>query len=75
MATGKRLNSYVHVTDEHGASHAFGPDDDVPGWARSAIRNDAVWADPDHVTDATPAGENADAEDAPKRRGRPPRES
>lgn len=41
----RRLKTHVHITDEHGAPHVFGPDDDVPGWAAKKIRNPHVWAD------------------------------
>lgn len=30
---GAKLVSYVHVFDDEGNAHAFGPDDDVPEWA------------------------------------------
>jgi len=40
-----KLNTYVHVHDKDGVSHAFGPDDTVPEWAENAITNDSVWAE------------------------------
>jgi hypothetical protein len=40
-----KLNTYVHVHDKDGISHAFGPDDTVPDWAEKAITNPDVWAD------------------------------
>lgn len=40
-----KLNTYVHVHDEDGISHAFGPDDTVPEWAEKAITNPDVWAE------------------------------
>lgn len=40
-----KLNTYVHVHDENGVSHAFGPDDTVPEWAENAITNPDVWAE------------------------------
>jgi hypothetical protein len=40
-----KLNTYVHVHDKDGISHAFGPDDTVPGWAEKAITNPDVWAE------------------------------
>ena len=39
-----RLSTFVHVLDEHGASHRFGPGDDIPGWAVEQITNPHVWA-------------------------------
>jgi hypothetical protein len=40
-----KLNTYVHVHDKDGISHAFGPDDTVPEWAEKAITNESVWAE------------------------------
>ncbi|QWY79638.1 hypothetical protein PP637_gp08 [Arthrobacter phage Persistence] len=40
-----KLNTYVHVHDADGISHAFGPDDTVPEWAEKAITNPSVWAE------------------------------
>jgi len=45
MGGGKRLARYVHVTDDKGEQHVFGPDDDVPGWAAKVITNPAAWGD------------------------------
>lgn len=41
----RKLNTTVHVTDENGIAHVFGPDDEVPGWAEEKITNPDVWAD------------------------------
>jgi hypothetical protein len=51
-----KLNTYVHVHDADGISHAFGPEDTVPEWAEKAITNPDVW------TDAPAAEEVADSE-------------
>lgn len=40
MAT---LNTVVHVTDEAGESHVFGPADEVPEWAQARITNPKAW--------------------------------
>jgi hypothetical protein len=40
-----KLNTYVHVHDEDGVSHAFGPDDTLPDWAEGLITNPDVWAE------------------------------
>ncbi|AYN55789.1 hypothetical protein PP635_gp09 [Arthrobacter phage Auxilium] len=40
-----KLNTYVHVHDKDGISHAFGPEDTVPEWAEKAITNPDVWAE------------------------------
>jgi hypothetical protein len=41
----KELRTYVHVADENGQYRVFGPGDDLPDWARSAITNPKAWAD------------------------------
>ncbi|QXW04013.1 hypothetical protein [Rhodococcus globerulus] len=38
-----RLITFVHVADESGVGHAFGPGDEVPGWAAKRITNPAAW--------------------------------
>lgn len=40
----RRLAAWVHVPDENGATHAFGPDDVVPEWAAVKITNPKAWA-------------------------------
>lgn len=42
---GKSLNTHVHVSDEHGTPHVFGPDDQLPDWAVEKIANPKVWDD------------------------------
>lgn len=44
----KKLNTFVHafeVTEDGGPgrSQQFGPDDEVPDWARKVITNPKVW--------------------------------
>ena len=39
----KKLTTTVHVPDENGTMHVFGPGDEVPGWAEKAITNPDVW--------------------------------
>lgn len=41
-----RLISAVHVADESGVSHVFGPTDAVPSWAAARITNPAAWDGP-----------------------------
>lgn len=55
-----RLATHVHVADESGTVHVFGPADEVPGWAARAITNPAAWAERP-VADAvhTSAGDRA----------------
>lgn len=38
-----RLSAHVHVRDQFGAVHVFGPDDVVPEWAVDAISNPDAW--------------------------------
>lgn len=38
------LIAYVHVFDENGSAHVFGPGDSVPDWARAKITNPSVWS-------------------------------
>lgn len=40
-----KLATFVHVTDDKGASHVFGPADEVPAWAASKITNPKAWAE------------------------------
>ena len=49
------LNTFVHVADEDGVSHVFGPSDSVPGWAVEKITNPDVWVEePDSDAPAKP---------------------
>ncbi|WP_009473868.1 hypothetical protein [Rhodococcus sp. JVH1] len=41
---GGRLSAFVHVADEDGTYHQFGPTDTVPEWAAAQITNPAAWA-------------------------------
>lgn len=45
----RKLTTYVHAhavdSDGNVQSQVFGPDDDVPSWARKAITNPDVWDD------------------------------
>jgi hypothetical protein len=40
-----RLANVVHLTDDKGQAHAFGPGDEVPAWAESLITNPKAWAE------------------------------
>lgn len=51
----RKLATYVHVYDDHGAVTVFGPNDDVPAWAQKKITNPDVWADSDDEPDSAPA--------------------
>lgn len=49
-----QLSTYVHVHDDNGKPHIFGPADVVPDWAREKITNPKAWAD-SPAGDASPA--------------------
>lgn len=40
-----RLAGVVHVRDEFGANHVFGPASDVPRWAAEQITNEKAWSE------------------------------
>lgn len=44
-AQKRELVSFVHVADENGVSHVFGPGDEVPGWAAEKVTNPKAWND------------------------------
>lgn len=58
-----KLNTYVHVHDEDGLSHAFGPDDTLPDWAVKRITNRDVWAQAP-AEDASADSEGASTEES-----------
>ncbi|CAM5386992.1 hypothetical protein SMICM304S_02365 [Streptomyces microflavus] len=41
-----KLKTHVHVTDDNGAVHVFGPADEVPEWAQALITNPKAWLEP-----------------------------
>lgn len=47
-----RLATHVHVADESGTVHVFGPADEVPRWAAELITNPAAWAEHTAPADA-----------------------
>lgn len=70
MAT---LKTNVHVTDENGRAHVFGPADEVPEWAQALITNPKAWLEPPIASRLTepapvPAAKKAPAKRAPARR-------
>lgn len=50
----RHLVGTVHVQDENGNDHAFGPDDEVPAWAAEKITNPGAWDGP--AEELEPAG-------------------
>lgn len=41
-----KLTTVVTVSDESGRFHTFGPDDELPAWARKAITNPKAFGEP-----------------------------
>ncbi|UAJ78318.1 hypothetical protein IT072_02400 [Leifsonia sp. ZF2019] len=67
------LTSIVHVHDEHGDVHVFGPGVTVPAWAKALITNPKAWSEgiepvkKDHpVAEPTEA---PDSDDVPAKSG------
>lgn len=65
----KTLARHVHVHDEDGVSHVFGPGDDLPGWARKAITNPKAWASDEPAPEPAPEPEPEPASGEPPRNG------
>jgi len=53
-----RLRSHVHVNDDSGRTHVFGPGDQVPDWAAQKITNPKAWAQAPY---ADPGGQDETA--------------
>ncbi|WP_116206232.1 hypothetical protein [Amycolatopsis circi] len=58
---GNQLRTFVHVADEHGEMHAFGPDDKLPSWVRSAVTNPKAWAEPSDSPEETDPGTSGES--------------
>lgn len=60
-----KLLSTVHVRDEFGTNHVFGPGSDVPAWAQKQIRNPRAWDTlpdlPDEPDEVAASGEQEPA--------------
>lgn len=65
-----RLATWVHVIDDGGRYHVFGPGDEVPEWAASRITNPAAWAEPLRVTSHAAEPDAAPVKKTPVRRPR-----
>ncbi|WP_328742902.1 hypothetical protein OG436_29360 [Streptomyces caniferus] len=68
-----KLATVVHVVDDKGTNHVFGPADEVPAWAASKITNPKAWAVPPlaenrETTRDTPPAKKAPTKRAPARR-------
>jgi len=69
-----KLRTYVHVTDDKGQPHAFGPDDAVPEWAQELITNPKAWAEAPEPS-VSRLTEPAPAVKAPAKRAAPRRKA
>lgn len=65
----KKLNTTVHLTDDKGQSHVFGPNDELPGWAASQLQES--WGDRDDLWEADKAPEELSVKEALEQ-GTPP---
>lgn len=66
----RRLRTHVTVHDSNFASHTFGPDDEVPRWARKKITNPKAWAsDEDEAATAASSEPPADTGVPPQNDG------
>lgn len=68
-----KLKTNVHVTDDSGTPHVFGPADEVPEWAQALITNPKAWLEPPSASRPpepapVPAAKKAPAKRAPARR-------
>lgn len=52
-----RLVRTVHLVDEQGRSHVFGPGSDVPEWAAKRITNPSAWANASAVAEEPQSAE------------------
>lgn len=66
----KKLNTTVHLTDERGNTHCFGPDDELPGWASDQLNE--AWGDRDDLWEEAVPAEELSVKDALEQRGTPP---
>lgn len=59
------LATYVHVRDPDGHMHVFGPGDELPTWATSAIRAEKAYAGQPPASARTAGQAPAGADPAP----------
>jgi hypothetical protein len=64
-----KLLTNVHVRDDEGTSHVFGPESDVPEWAQKKITNKSAW-DGDAPEFDDEAADDEGPDDEPARSGR-----
>jgi predicted component of type VI protein secretion system len=68
VSGGRRLARHVHVRDERGRPHVFGPSDELPAWAAAKITSRTAWASDPAAPSAsdTPADTAADQPEQPR---------
>ncbi|GAA2774063.1 hypothetical protein [Saccharopolyspora taberi] len=57
-----KLAAYVHLVDDDGNPHRFGPGDTPPAWAADRIKNSKAW-------EQSPTGSKSEAMEEPPRSG------
>lgn len=57
----RHLAAHVHVYDDQGVAHVFGPDAEVPAWAAAKITNPSAWDSEELVIE----DETSDPDDRP----------
>jgi len=66
----RRLRTFVHIQDEEGRTHLFGPDSDIPQWAADKIDNPKAWSgQPDAQPGRSVETVNAELGGSPPRQG------
>lgn len=67
----KKLNTTVHLTDDKGRAHVFGPNDELPGWAEKHLAES--WGDDrDDLWEAAASPEELSVKEALETHGTPP---
>ncbi|MGW6638457.1 hypothetical protein [Streptomyces cyaneofuscatus] len=70
-----KLRTHVHVTDDNGAAHVFGPADEVPEWAQALITNPKAWLEPPSASRLTEPAPSLTVKKAPAKRAAPRRKA
>lgn len=66
----RTLKTFVHVHDQAGITHVFGPGDEVPQWAQDAITNPKVWAEQSAPSSEIAQSSDGEAPVEPPRSGK-----
>lgn len=67
----KKLNTTVHLTDDKGHAHVFGPKDELPGWAEKQLA-DSWGEDRDDLWEGAASPEELSVKEALETHGTPP---